>query len=237
MVTVPLRSSLTWSRTTSNSLGEMVKVARNNHAKQAYSDLLTNINAPPVFYSSDGEKAKKVAKRLASHGKQRGLSAAVLTMDSISFDDLTEKEERVAFLTSPAGQGELPQNARTLRNAISSASTCGDRPLTKSRFTVFVLRGQHYLPRPEAVSTNRTSKIIETTIKPKVRNPLACSSNLTLYSFFHRLFPLPNSSFSRRAPHSIVNCSCRHFWNRRWRSPCGKIHMESNFGKALPVHT
>jgi len=133
-----------------SSLGETVKEARKNRAKQAYSDLLTNIDAPPllVLYGSDGGKAEKVAKRLANRGKLRGLSTTVSTMDSASLEDLT-KEEYIAFVTSTAGQGEFPQNARTLWKAISAAVTRGDRPLSKTKFTVFAMGDSHYWPRPE----------------------------------------------------------------------------------------
>ena len=133
-----------------SSLGETVKEARKNRAKQTYSDLLTNIDAPPllVLYGSDGGKAEKVAKRLANRGKLRGLSTTVSTMDSASLDDLA-KEEYIAFVTSTAGQGEFPQNARTLWKAISAAATRGDRPLSKTKFTVFAMGDSHYWPRPE----------------------------------------------------------------------------------------
>ena len=133
-----------------DSLGDTVKEARKNRAKQAYSDLLKNVDAPPllVLYGSDGGKAEKVAKRLATRGKLRGLSTTVLTIDSTSLDDLA-KEEYVVFVTSTAGQGEFPQNARTLWRAISAAATRGDRPLTKSKFTVFAMGDSHYWPRPE----------------------------------------------------------------------------------------
>ncbi|KAF9646227.1 sulfite reductase subunit beta [Thelephora ganbajun] len=133
-----------------SSLGETVKEARKNRAKQAYSDLLTNIDAPPllVLYGSDGGTAEKMAKRLANRGKLRGLSTTVSTMDSVSLDDLA-KEEYIAFVTSTAGQGEFPQNARTLWKAISAAATRGDRPFTKTRFTVFAMGDSHYWPRPE----------------------------------------------------------------------------------------
>ena len=133
-----------------SSLGETVKEARKNRAKQAYSELLTNIDAPPllVLYGSDGGVAEKIAKRVANRGKLRGLSTTVSTMDSISFDDLT-KEEYVAFVTSTAGQGEFPQNARTLWKAISAAFARGDKSLTKMKFAVFSLGDSHYWPRPE----------------------------------------------------------------------------------------
>ena len=133
-----------------SSLGETVKQARKNRAKQAYSDLLTNIDAPPllVLFGSDGGKAEKVAKRLANRGRLRGLSTTVSTMDSASLDDLA-KEEYIAFVTSTAGQGEFPQNARTLWKAISAATARGDRPLSKKKFTVFAMGDSHYWPRPE----------------------------------------------------------------------------------------
>ena len=133
-----------------DSLGDTVKEARKNRAKQAYSDLLKNVDAPPllVLYGSDSGKAEKVAKRLATRGKLRGLSTTVLTIDSTSLDDLA-KEEYVVFVTSTAGQGEFPQNARTLWRTISAAATRGDRPLIKSKFTVFAMGDSHYWPRPE----------------------------------------------------------------------------------------
>jgi sulfite reductase (NADPH) hemoprotein beta-component len=132
------------------SLGDTVKEARKNRAKQAYSELVTNIDAPPllVLYGSDGGKAEKLAKRLANRGKLRGLSATVSTMDSTNTDDLA-KEELVVFVTSTAGQGEFPQNARTLWKAISAAATRGDRLLTNTKFTVFAMGDSHYWPRPE----------------------------------------------------------------------------------------
>ena len=131
-----------------SSLGETVKEARKNRAKQAYSDLLTNIDAPPLLIpcGSNGGRDDKMAKRLAGRGKLRGLST-VSTMDSIGIDDLT-KEEYVAFVTSTAGQGEFPQSAGTLWKAISVASIRGDKLLTKTKFAVFLV-DSHYWPRPE----------------------------------------------------------------------------------------
>ena len=150
-----------------SSLGETVKEARKNRAKQAYSDLLTNIDAPPllVLYGSDGGKAEKVAKRLANRGKLRGLSTTVSTMDSTSLDDIA-KEEYVAIVTSTAGQGEFPQNARTLWKAISAAATRGDRPLSKTKFTVFAMGDSHYWPRPEdAQYYNKPGKDLNTKLE------------------------------------------------------------------------
>ncbi|CAL1714966.1 unnamed protein product [Somion occarium] len=133
-----------------SNLGDTLKQARKQKAQQSYAELLTAIDAPPllVLYASDGGKAEKVAKRLATRGKLRGLSTNVSSMDSISLDDL-QKEEFVAFVTSVAGQGEFPQNGRTLWKALSAAAARGERPLNYVRFSVFGMGDSHYWPRPE----------------------------------------------------------------------------------------
>jgi sulfite reductase (NADPH) hemoprotein beta-component len=106
-----------------------------------------------------------MAKRLANRGKMRGLSATVSTMDSITFEDLA-REEYVAFVTSTAGQGEFPQNARTLWKAISAALTREDRPLATTKFAVFGLGDSHYWPRPEdAHYYNKPSKDLNTKLE------------------------------------------------------------------------
>ncbi|KAH9888942.1 sulfite reductase subunit beta [Cubamyces lactineus] len=132
------------------SLGENLKQARKQRAQQAYNDLLNAIDAPPltVLYASDGGRAEKMAKRLATRGKLRGLSTTVATMDSISVDDLA-KEEMIVFVTSVAGQGEFPQNGRTLAKALNVFAARGEKPLTNVRFSVFGLGDSHYWPRPE----------------------------------------------------------------------------------------
>ena len=132
------------------SLGENLKQARKQRAAQAYNDLLSAIDAPPltILYASDGGKAEKVAKRLATRGKMRGLSTTVVTMDSVSVEDLA-KEEMVALVTSVAGQGEFPQNGRTLIKALNGFATKGEQPLTNVKFSVFAMGDSHYWPRPE----------------------------------------------------------------------------------------
>ncbi|EJF64144.1 sulfite reductase subunit beta [Dichomitus squalens LYAD-421 SS1] len=132
------------------SLGENLKQARKQRAAQAYNDLLAAIDAPPltVLYASDGGKAEKVAKRLATRGKMRGLSTTVATVDSISIEDLA-KEEMVAFVTSVAGQGEFPQNGRSFIKALNALAAKGERPLTNVKYAVFGMGDSHYWPRPE----------------------------------------------------------------------------------------
>lgn len=132
------------------NLGDNVKEARRKRAQQSYMDLLTAIDAPPltVLYASDGGKAEKVARRLATRGKLRGLSATVAPMDSLTVEDLA-KEEYVAFVTSVAGQGEFPQNGRTMLKAMNVLAARGEKPLTRLKFTVFGMGDSHYWPRPE----------------------------------------------------------------------------------------
>ncbi|KIP08798.1 hypothetical protein PHLGIDRAFT_360549 [Phlebiopsis gigantea 11061_1 CR5-6] len=132
------------------NLGDSVREARRRRAQNAYQELLTAIDAPPllVLYASDSGKAEKVARRLATRAKMRGLSASVQTLDSVSVEDLT-KEEYVAFVTSVAGQGEFPQNARTFVKSLSAAAARGETPLSNLKFTVFGMGDSHYWPRPE----------------------------------------------------------------------------------------
>ena len=132
-----------------SSLGENVKEARRK-IQQAYDDLVVSLDAPPltVLYASDGGTAEKFAKRLANRGKARGLSISLSTMDSMSIDNLAQ-EEYVAFVTSVAGQGEPPQNGRTLFKSLNAAALRGEKPFSKLRYSVFGLGDSHYWPRPE----------------------------------------------------------------------------------------
>ena len=132
------------------NLGDSVREARRRRAQNAYQELLTAIDAPPllVLYASDSGKAEKVARRLATRAKMRGLSASAQTLDSVSLEDLA-KEEYVAFVTSVAGQGEFPQNARTFVKTLNAAAARGETPLANLKFTVFGMGDSHYWPRPE----------------------------------------------------------------------------------------
>jgi len=134
-----------------NSLGENVKEARRQKAKQAYNDLLSSLDAPPllVLYASDGGAAEKIAKRLANRGKARGLSTTIATLDSFTLDDLAKEEQHVALITSTAGQGEPPQNGRTFSKALNAAIACGDKIFSTLRYAVFGMGDSHYWPRPE----------------------------------------------------------------------------------------
>lgn len=132
-----------------SSLGENVKEARRK-AQQAYDDLVVSLDAPPltVLYASDGGTAEKFAKRLANRGKARGLLISLGTIDSMSIESLAQ-EEYVAFVTSVAGQGEPPQNGRTLFKSLNASALRGEKPFSKLRYAIFGLGDSHYWPRPE----------------------------------------------------------------------------------------
>ncbi|KAF8223516.1 sulphite reductase hemo protein, beta subunit [Tricholoma matsutake] len=133
-----------------SSLGEKLREARKQKAQQSYDELLTALDAPPllVLFASDGGAAEKMAKRLASRAKARGISASTSMMDSVSLDALAQ-EEYIVFITSVAGQGEPPQNGRAFFKALNVAVTRGDQILSKLRYSVFGMGDSHYWPRPQ----------------------------------------------------------------------------------------
>ncbi|KAH9044260.1 sulfite reductase subunit beta [Lactarius hengduanensis] len=132
------------------SLGETVQAERRRRAQQAYADLLSGIDAPPllVLYSSDGGGAEKKAKRLAGRAQVRGLSTTIATMDTMDIDTLSH-EEYVLFVTSTAGQGEPPQNGRKFFKLLNATVATGAKPLEKLKYSVFGMGDSHYWPRPE----------------------------------------------------------------------------------------
>ena len=133
-----------------SNLGDTLKEARRRRAMQSYAELLTAIDALPlkVLYASDSGKAEKFARRLATRGHMRGLSTSVAAMDSVTLEDLAQ-EQFVVFITSVAGQGEFPQNGRSLYKALNARVSLGEKPLDRVQNAVFGMGDSHYWPRPE----------------------------------------------------------------------------------------
>ena len=106
------------------------------------------MQGPPllVLFASDGGGAEKVARRLATRAKLRGLGARVLAMDDYPVDELSS-EPNVVFVTSTAGQGEPPQNGRLMMKALAKQPT--GLLNEETRFAVFGMGDSHYWPRPE----------------------------------------------------------------------------------------
>ncbi|KIY45585.1 hypothetical protein FISHEDRAFT_76435 [Fistulina hepatica ATCC 64428] len=136
-------------------------------ALESYNALLSNLNDAPklrVYYASDGGKAEKLAKRFVGRAKQRGvelLDFATLDMcyDGGVLSSVGENSKNVVvFITSTAGQGELPQNGRKLFKGVNQLVQSRS-PLSSFKFTVFGMGDSHYWPRPEdAGYYNRPAK-------------------------------------------------------------------------------
>jgi sulfite reductase (NADPH) hemoprotein beta-component len=145
------------SETLEGSLGRTVARTKLDRAREAFEKLEGAISGPPllVLFASDGGAAEKLAKRLVTRAKLRGLGARAQIFDDFTPDDLA-LEPNVVFITSTAGQGEFPQNGRVLWKALAGVRTSAAGPtggegrnLDTMRFGVFGLGDSHYWPRPE----------------------------------------------------------------------------------------
>ncbi|KAL4962554.1 sulfite reductase (NADPH) subunit beta [Aspergillus stella-maris] len=131
----------------SESYGTEVRSLQKRKAKDSYEKLLEGLFGAPltVLFASDGGNAATLAKRLANRGRARGLKTMVMAMEDYPLEDLST-EENVVFITSTAGQGEFPQNGRTLWEFVKNA---GDLDLSTINYSVFALGDSHYWPRKE----------------------------------------------------------------------------------------
>jgi len=133
------------------SLGERLLTARKDKAQDAYAKLLSAFDGPPllILFASDGGAAEKQAKRLATRAGLRGLATRCIALDEFPLEDL-KLESHVAVVTSTAGQGEAPQNARLTFKALNAAQAKGETLFSADlKFTVFAMGDSHYWPRPE----------------------------------------------------------------------------------------
>ena len=147
------------------SEGHSLKQTQKKKAQEALDSLLGNMDGPPllILFASDGGNAEKIAKRVATRAKLRGVAARVLAMDDFPFDDI-KLEKNVVFVTSTAGQGEPPQNGR---NFFKTTATILSSPESSSLFketnySVFGMGDSHYWPRAEdAHYYNRPGKDLD----------------------------------------------------------------------------
>lgn len=143
-----------------SSVGTDLRDARRTKAKEAYEKLMNAMDGPPllILYASDGGNAEKVAKKLASRAKTRGLATRLIAMDDFTFDDI-KLEGHVVFFTSTAGQGEAPQNGRSTFKALLAAAA-GDWEALN--FTVFGMGDSHYWPGADGAKYyNKPAKEID----------------------------------------------------------------------------
>ncbi|KAI8899755.1 sulfite reductase [NADPH] beta subunit [Globomyces pollinis-pini] len=97
-----------------------------------------------ILYGSDGGNGESLAKRIGLEAKEKGLFTKTMAMDNFVSEDLIN-EENVLFVTSTAGQGEFPGNARETWKYLTGS----DVDLSKVNYAVFALGDRHYWPRPE----------------------------------------------------------------------------------------
>ncbi|TIB38487.1 hypothetical protein E3P86_01605 [Wallemia ichthyophaga] len=147
------------------SEGQGLKDAQKKKAQQALDSLLGNMDGPPllVLFASDGGNAEKVAKRIATRAKLRGVAARVLAMDDFPFEDM-KLEKNVVFVSSTAGQGEPPQNGRNFFKTTATLLGQADvfKTLNDVKFSVFGMGDSHYWPRIEdAHFYNRPGKDLD----------------------------------------------------------------------------
>ncbi len=136
------------------SIGQDLVAARKEKAKRAYDALVNSLDGPGllVLVASDGGNAEKVAKRLVSRAKMRGVAAVLKVLDEIA-QTITEslgQEKNVLIITSTAGQGESPQNGREFNKAVSKLSAEQTKAqLAETKLTIFGMGDSNYWPRKE----------------------------------------------------------------------------------------
>ncbi|PWN39506.1 putative sulfite reductase cys-4 [Ceraceosorus guamensis] len=134
-----------------SSTGSGLRDLQRRKAKEAYDALLGSMDGPPllILFASDGGNAEKVARKLGTRGKLRGLATRVIAMDDFPISEELQKEQNVVFVTSTAGQGEPPQNARDTFKTLAKLNKGDLTEEQAPRFTVFAMGDSHYWPRPE----------------------------------------------------------------------------------------
>lgn len=136
-----------FSSVLSESYGTEVRALQKRKAKDSYEKLLEGLFGAPltILFASDNGNAQNLATRLGNRGRARGLKTMVMAMDDYPAEDLAS-EENVVFITSTAGQGELPMNGRSLWEHIKNS---GDLDLSSINYSIFGLGDSHYWPRKE----------------------------------------------------------------------------------------
>lgn len=136
------------------SVGTNIETARKEKARKAYDALVNSLDGPGllVLFASDGGNAEKVAKRLVSRAKMRGVGASIAVLDSVasSIVDTLSAEKNVVVITSTAGQGEPPQNGREFMKTVSKLAPAEvGEALKQVKVTVFAMGDRNYWPRKE----------------------------------------------------------------------------------------
>ncbi len=98
-----------------------------------------------ILFGSQTGTAEGLAKRMAKEAGKRGFAATVLDMAQTDFTKLAA-EKNVLVITSTYGDGEPPDNAKTLHSAVMSAAQSPTPTLTLAhlRYSVCALGDTNY---------------------------------------------------------------------------------------------
>ncbi|KAI8926656.1 hypothetical protein BC831DRAFT_399665 [Entophlyctis helioformis] len=129
------------------SLDKQIQKRVESQVQRSYDALFATLDRKSllVLFGSDGGNGEALAKRIAHEAKEKGLYVQVMAADAFVAEDL-ERQERVLFVVSTAGQGEFPGNIRETWKFLSAASA---PRLESLNYAVFALGDRHYWPRPE----------------------------------------------------------------------------------------
>ena len=100
----------------------------------------TNARTISILYGSQTGNSESVASDTAQAAKAHGLNANVLSMDEIEADSFI-KLEYLLIITSTYGEGEMPDNAQMLWDAVSSDDSID---LSAMKYSVLALGDTSY---------------------------------------------------------------------------------------------
>jgi sulfite reductase (NADPH) flavoprotein alpha-component len=105
--------------------------------------------APPltpltILFGSQTGNAEGLAKRAAKEAGKRGFAATVRDMAGVALAALAQ-ETHVLLIASTYGEGEPPDNAKALHEALLAASAAGEPKLASLRYSVCALGDTNYV--------------------------------------------------------------------------------------------
>ena len=104
-----------------------------------------------ILYGSESGNTENLAKQLSEDLERRGIETTVEAMNDFDVDNIMDNEN-ILFLTSTAGQGEFPRNAKDF---YSSLLQMEKNSLKGLNFSVFGLGDHGY------VNFNKAAKQLE----------------------------------------------------------------------------